>query len=173
MWNAILTEMLSKVAGVREQSWRTFRNAILFQSRFMSFILGNDTLEAKFRECFSSLDGKVQECMVIMLPSLARPLSRPSKKDDDRQNLFLLWEKLSDPSVRIAGKIRSAFKSSRSKLGMNRVRTALSDFVRLIVEGRENRCEGGVVLSDFVEAAHHREDLAEMMDEIGGLVVGQ
>jgi hypothetical protein len=169
LWNLILSEIISRqdYPKKREQAWKAFRNAVLNQPRIVAFLTSNPELAKKLNECFSSLDEKVWWLMLRMLPSFARPLTTINDKSD-RQNLIDLWTKLAEPSVLIAGKIRSGFKGSMNNSAPTALRRAVIDFMMCLWDAPKDafRKTGGPVLEAFISAPHILSELTEVMNEV-------
>jgi hypothetical protein len=165
IWTGITAEMRARqeVPGLREQAWKTFRNAFLYQPTFGAFLMGNPDLGRKVGDCFSSLEESVTACMVTTLPSLARPLA-----DSMNQNLADLWVKLAEPSVLIAGKIRSMYKSCK-RGSSGAVRTALVDFVLCVLDAMSMKWSSGEPLVAFITAPHIWAELSGLIREIAEL----
>jgi hypothetical protein len=166
LWSGILSEMRSRqdVPGLREQAWKTFRNAFLYQPLVGPFLLMNTPdLAKKVGDCFSSLDERVSTCMVKILPSLSRPLIL-----GEGPGLWVLWEKLAEPSVLIAGKIRLHYKSSM-RGGSGAVRTALVEFVHVMLDAMSMERRGGESLVGFITSPHIWAELSEMVRDVAEL----
>jgi hypothetical protein len=175
LWTGIFSEMRLRQdsTGLRQEAWKAFRNALLYQPTLISFLTSDPDLSKKLGDCFSSLDERVTTSMVTILPSLARPLIK-----GQCQHLAVFWAKLSEPSVLIAGKIRSHYKSSmRGASGV--VRTALVDFVLCVLDALSSQSKQGETLVAFITARHIWTELSEMVQAIadlfgrGGLLIGQ
>jgi hypothetical protein len=169
LWNLILSEMISRqdYPQRREQAWKAFRNAVFNQPRIVAFLTSNPELAKKLNECFSSLDEKVWWLMLRLLPSFAKPLTTVDDKTD-RQNLIDLWTKLAEPSVLIAGKIRSGFKGSMNNSAPTALRRAVIDVVMCLWEAPKDiyRKTGGPVLEAFISAPHILSELTEVMNVV-------
>jgi hypothetical protein len=170
LWAQILAEMASRqdsAGDQREQAWKTFRNAVLNQPKFVAFLVSNQELSKKLGECFSSLDDRVSSCMIRMLPALAIPLTTAGDQSD-HQNLVDLWTKLTDPSVLIAGKIRSAFKASMNKATPSPLRRAIITFVNCLWDAPKTEWvdTGGAALQGFITAPHILSELTELLNEV-------
>jgi hypothetical protein len=165
LWTGILAGMRSRqdIPGLREQAWKTFRNGLLHQPTLMTFLVSNPDLSKKVGDCFSSLDERVTACMIKILPSLARPLALP-----EYAHLQVFWAKLAEPSVLIAGKIRSQYKSSL-RGGSGAVRTALVEFVICILDAISMQWKAADALVSFITAPHIRAELGEMVQSIAEL----
>jgi hypothetical protein len=173
MWALILAEMVARQdsGGKREQAWRAFRNAVLNQPRLVSFLVSHADLAKKLGECFSSLDPDVASCMLRTIPSLARPMTTVGAAVEF-QNLIDLWTKLADPSVLIAGKIRSAFKAIMNKATPSAVRRAIVDLVVCLWDAPKPafRKTGGPALETFISRSHILSELTEVLHEVGKIV---
>jgi hypothetical protein len=165
LWTNIFAEMRSKQDSpeLRQEAWKAFRNALLHQPTVVTFLVSNPDLSKKLGDCFSSLDERVTTCMVRILSSLAWPLIK-----GEYSHLAVFWEKLSEPSVLIAGKIRSHYKSSM-RGGSGVVRVALVDFVMCVLDALSMQSKHGEPLIAFITTPHIWTELSEMVQSIAEL----
>jgi len=165
IWDYLFSELLSKNAKIetRMELWKTFRNAVLHQKGFVSFIMTNPELSKKLGEAFSSYDESISACMILVLPALAKPIHNPQSFSTDesiRTNLKELFLKLSDPSVLISGRLLAAYMSSNNNSLMARVHSCLSNFLKILLTSHE-----GSPLKEFLNARHVQESLGKVFQE--------
>ena len=177
IWTVILTKMSSKLASdeaEREQAWKIFRNAVLYQSKFVEFILTNPELCKKMEDAFSSLDSGVGAEMIQTLEKLAIATAQVGDggKDDqsraDMENLDYLWRKLAEPTVRITGKILSNYHrtdrdtdSTVSNFTAPRVHSSVVSMLKCMVESKESS-----PLHHFMKAEHILKELSGVFEQI-------
>ena len=119
--------------------WEVFRNAVLHQLGFVSFILLSPDLTKLLEDAFSSLDEKVSLCMILILPALSRKRPFNVGEDHAKHNLEELFKKLSDKqTVRIAGRLLAAYQSENHNNLMARVHSALVEFLKNLINADPN-----------------------------------
>ncbi|OHT14813.1 hypothetical protein TRFO_14740 [Tritrichomonas foetus] len=162
IWSFILQEMVRKHDKVQLEfkltAWKAFRNAALYQSHFIQFILNNEALLLKLNEAFSSIDEKVIACMIRTIPFLAKPLVRLfGVSEITKKNLTDLFSHLSDPSVNIAGKILTVYTTKHQTVEMRKVNASLNQFLVMLFNA-----DHGSVLYKFMNAPHVQNELSEV-----------
>ena len=177
IWTSILTKMSSKVAGVeaeREQAWKIFRNAVLYQSKFVEFLLTTPELCKKMEDAFSSLDFGVGAEVIQTLEKLALAAAHPEDPDNggrvDMENLDELWRKLADPAVRINGKILSNYHrtdrdTSSGNVTAPRVHSAVVSMLKCMVTSTDHS-----PLRHFMKAEHIVKELNGVFAHICGVL---
>jgi hypothetical protein len=174
LWGGVFDLMAARVrtldeANIQQQAWNTFRNAVLHQAKFVAFLLGNPDLSAKLGRCFSSIEDYAQYCILSLLPQLVVPLLGGVRKPERLQNLVDLWGKLSDPTVLICGKIRSAVKGSTgSGWAVSGTKAVAIQFIQLL--GKATMVAQGTQqvapLINFARTPHAKEELAEIVSDV-------
>ena len=167
IWNYIFTELLSKKTSIenRLELWKTFRNSVLHQKGFITFLLSNPDLSKKLGEIFSSYDESVSACMILILPPLAKiPVSGNISSDNEIKNNFKeLILKISDPTVLISGRLLAAYMSNNNNNNslMARVHSSLITFLNYVIDANENN-----PLYLFRNSKHVQESLGIVFKEM-------
>ncbi|OHS93375.1 hypothetical protein TRFO_40315 [Tritrichomonas foetus] len=168
IWEFILSEMTRKgdlPTEYRLTVWYTFRNAVLKQAHFVSFIRSNESLSKKLDAAFSSFDEKVIVCMIPTLTHLAKPMIKIiGVEEGTKNNLIEFFTHLSDPNVSIAAKLFTAYNASHNSTEIRKMHSYLDQFLLMLIQS-----EPKSVLRSFMNQNHVKEELIKFLPKVAKL----
>lgn len=165
VWDFILTEMARKgeiPIDYRLAAWFAFRNAMLNQKNFMSFIRNNENLSKKLDAIFASYDEKVLACMVPTLTTLALPLIRSYGIDDrSKTNLTEFFNFLIEKEELIAAKLIMASKVPHVSVEASKMHSFLDQFFKVLLKADKHS-----VLRNLLNQKHFKTGLSDLFKKV-------
>ncbi|KAH0789861.1 hypothetical protein GPJ56_006363 [Histomonas meleagridis] len=165
LWGFILNEMGSKndmADNYRQSLWNIFKNAMFYSRNIMNNILIDQELTKKLDSAFSSLDMAIIACMIRTLNAFGKVLLNQNALGEvPKQNLQLLFEHLSQPTVLVAGKLVSAYKWSKEQPEMRQLFPVTLDFFATMLESKPD-----TILYSFMNADPIINNIGEVLSEV-------
>jgi hypothetical protein len=94
----------------------------------------------------TSEDDSVRNCMVSILPQLARPLQQQIM---DQENLSFFTHLL-DPNLSISRKIILAFKASKEHIKLSKLHNTVFEMINIILNAPQNSILKGFNTASFI-----------------------